>query len=202
MPTRMLRLSIATGLIILLAAAGATAQSLVVVPFDLGAEELMISPVEHFEQPFDLSGIGAAAGNVQLHLVGSHTTQFAYCPPNPSYNVYALESRISFCLLVGETVFYRTTQTFPSIPAGQAIDLVLAFDTGATPDWSFLAEGGGTLLIEHENIPGQCSSYYGYAFYAGIDVTLTAVELLIDTTGGVPNEPTAWGMLKALYRNP
>lgn len=184
--------------LVILAGAGSSPAGVVVsVPVDLGGEEFEISPNSRLQEAFAGVHDWTVVENVQLRLVGRHTCQFAYCAEGPSYAVGATEGAIAWGFMVGEAETYRTEREFSCVPEGEDFDLTLSFAAGETPDWSFLAEGTGTLFVEHERTADGCIMF---AVFVGVDAYLTTVELLVELPDTVPVSADTWGAIKARYR--
>lgn len=184
-------------LLVLLTAGSCLAGVIVPVPVELDDEEVGISPNYRLEGLFAGTQTWPIIENVQLHLVGHHTCQYAYCAENPSYAVAPTDGAIAFGFMVGETETFRTEQGFTCVAEGEEFDLTLSFAVGQTPDWSFLAEGTGTLFIEHEPTEAGCAMF---PIFVGVDAYLTTVELLVEMPESVPAETEIWGSIKAHYR--
>lgn len=170
-----------------------------VVPLDLGEGDYEISPNQRFEQAFTLATEPIEIQGASLRLVGVPDCQYLWCWPAASYEVLPYESAIRFGFIVDGAVRYATEQVFACEEAGIEIDLGFGFATAEAADWSFLAEGQGTLFIEH-CAPDYSCPMGGPPSAWGVDILLTRAELRFEPASELPVEPTTWDALKAWYR--
>ena len=195
-------------LVIVLAAvaglAAATARAeLVVVPLDLGETPLDLRGEERVEVPFDAGRSLAGATSVALRVVGSGRFERSVCWQFGDYGggvwFYREDVGVVAALSVAGEVRAETSLV---VASADHPDLdQTAFDATmvlAASDWSFLADGRGTVVLE--GLDCEHFAHHPEVCICDPSAALTGASLIVALDGEVPTSRRAWGALKACYR--
>ena len=148
--------------------------------------------------------------DVRLFVTGNYCcfeVIFADCHGPPGGN-FCYDPGLEFGFLEADGKVFPTVNVIPGVYDNsvqpdiceqQDLAAEIAFDYGsAAPDWSFLADGSGTVYLTGLEEPIFCA--YPVCCYFGASFYITSAELIVEIPAPTPVEEHSWGTIKAIYR--
>lgn len=189
--------------------AAAPAGEIVRLPLTLSADLVYLSDMEIEVLSFDTAQPWTEILDVRLHLTGTYCCHlivgsYALGPPS---SADCAEPGLVCGFLVGDDEIYPTVRMFTGTWEDQTYDacetqdfeVEIVFEVPAdTADWSFLAEGAGTVFLRGLECP--CVSVYPNMCFCDPSAVAISAELVVELETGVPVESSSWGAIKAIFR--
>ena len=186
------------------------AGDIVRIPLDL-SDDLVYLSGSHVEvMPFASGQDWPEILDVRLHLTGSYCCfEVIYTDCfGPPGGVGCFDPGLVCGFMVEDEEMYTTEHLLPGIwddstnfatCEDQDYDQEFTFDTGSdTTDWSFLAQGTGTVFLTGLPKPIFCA--YPVCCSFGSSAETTSAELIVELATVTPTEQHSWGTIKAIYR--